>query len=218
MLAAAGNTYEQTIAMLTAANTTVQDISKSSTGLRTIAARIRKTKSELDDLGEAMTEAEYDDLVNALTEYNVKITDVNGEFRSTYDIIKDIAAIWDTLDSKSQAALTEKLAGTRQQNVFTSLVKQFQEAEGSMTSMTDSAGALSSAYDVYMNTTQAHIDQLKASFTELSMTIFDSESTKGVIDFLNSVIQFLNTIIEHFGLLSTAIAGVGIYKFIKNFD
>lgn len=111
MLAAAGNTYEQTIAMLTAANTTVQDISKSSTGLRTIAARIRKTKTELDDLGEAMTEAEYDDLVNALTKYNVKITDVNGEFRSTYDIIKDIAAIWDTLDSKSQAALTEKLAG-----------------------------------------------------------------------------------------------------------
>lgn len=111
MLAAAGNTYEQTIAMLTAANTTVQDISKSSTGLRTIAARIRKTKTELDDLGEAMTEAEYNDLVNALTEYNVKITDVNGEFRSTYDIIKDIAAIWGTLDSKSQAALTEKLAG-----------------------------------------------------------------------------------------------------------
>ena len=58
-----------------------------------------------------MTEAEYNDLVNALTKFNVKITDVNGEFRSTYDIIKDIAAIWDTLDSKSQAALTEKLAG-----------------------------------------------------------------------------------------------------------
>ncbi len=107
---------------------------------------------------------------------------------------------------------------TRQQNIFSSLVTQFKEAEGSMTSMTDSAGALSSAYDVYMNTTQAHIDQLKASFTELSMTIFDSESTKGVIDFLNSVIQFLNNIIKDFGLLSTAIAGVGIYKFIKNFD
>ena len=29
-----------------------QDISKSSTGLRTIAARIRNTKSELDELGE----------------------------------------------------------------------------------------------------------------------------------------------------------------------
>ena len=87
-----------------------------------------------------------------------------------------------------------------------------------MASMTESAGALSTAYDTYMNTTQAHIDQFKASFTDLSMTIFDSESTKGVIDFLNSIIQFLNDIIQHFGLLSTAIAGVGIYKFIKNFS
>ena len=44
-LAAAGNTFEQSVALLTAANTTIQDASKSSTGLRTIAARIRKNKS-----------------------------------------------------------------------------------------------------------------------------------------------------------------------------
>lgn len=58
-----------------------------------------------------MTDAEYNDLVAALTKYNVKITDANGEFRETYEIISDIAAIWDKLDTNSQAALTEKLAG-----------------------------------------------------------------------------------------------------------
>lgn len=58
-----------------------------------------------------MTDAEYNDLVAALTKYNVKITDANGEFRETYEIISDIAAIWDKLDINSQAALTEKLAG-----------------------------------------------------------------------------------------------------------
>lgn len=87
-----------------------------------------------------------------------------------------------------------------------------------MASMTESAGALSTAYGTYMETTQAHVDQLKASFTDLSMTIFDSESTKDVIDFLKLVIQFLNGIIKHIGLLSTAIVGIGIYKFIKNFS
>lgn len=92
---------------------------------------------------------------------------------------------------------------------------QFKEAEGSMVSMTDSAGALSTAYGTYMETTQAHVDQLKASFTDLSMTIFDSESTKDVIDFLNSVVQSVNEIIQHIGLLSATIAGAGIYKAIK---
>ena len=54
-LSAAGNSFEQSVALMTAANTTIQNASKSSTGLRTIAARLRNTKAELDDLGEAMT-------------------------------------------------------------------------------------------------------------------------------------------------------------------
>ena len=110
MLASAGNSLEQTIALLTAANVTTQDISKSSTGLRTIAARIRKTTTELDELGETMSEAKYEELVNALTGYGVKLTE-NGEYRSTYDILKDIAAVWDDISSMDQAALAETLAG-----------------------------------------------------------------------------------------------------------
>ena len=110
MLASAGNSLEQTIALLTAANVTTQDISKSSTGLRTIAARIRKTTTELDELGETMSEAKYEELVNALTGYGVKLTE-NGQYRSTYDILKDIAAVWDDISSMDQAALAETLAG-----------------------------------------------------------------------------------------------------------
>lgn len=90
MLAAAGNSFEQTVAMLTAANATVQDISKSSTGLRTIAARLRKTDTELDELGESMTTAKYEELVKSLTDYNVALTDSEGNFRSTYDILKGL--------------------------------------------------------------------------------------------------------------------------------
>ena len=110
MLASAGNSLEQTIALLTAANVTTQDIAKSSTGLRTIAARIRKTTTELDELGETMSEAKHEELVNALTGYGVKLTE-NGQYRSTYDILKDIAAVWDDISSMDQAALAETLAG-----------------------------------------------------------------------------------------------------------
>lgn len=111
-LAAAGNSFDQSVALLTAANTTIQDAAKSSTGLRTIAARIRKTKTELDDLGETMSEADYEKLVKSLTDMNVALTE-NGEYRSTYDIIKDIAAQWKNMTSMEQAALTEALAGKR---------------------------------------------------------------------------------------------------------
>ena len=58
-----------------------------------------------------MTEAKYDELVQKLTEFNVSLKDVNGEYRSTYDIMADIAAKWDTMSSMQQAALATSLAG-----------------------------------------------------------------------------------------------------------
>ena len=35
--------------------------------------------------------------------------DENGEYRSTYDIIKDVAAVWDEMTSKEQAAIQQAI-------------------------------------------------------------------------------------------------------------
>ena len=195
-LHAAGNSFEQSVALLTAANTTIQDAAKSSTGLRTIAARIRNTKTELDDLGEVMTEANYEELVQTLTDSGVALTNINGEYRSTYDIMSDIAAKWDEMDNMRQAALATALSGTRQQAIFYSIIENFQEASGAMESMTDSAGALSEAYDTYLNSAQAHIDQFKASFQALSANIVDSDLIKWVVDFGAGILDLVNNIVK----------------------
>lgn len=193
-LAAAGNTFEQSVALLTAANTTIQNAAKSSTGLRTIAARLRSTKTELDELGETMTEAEYGDLVAALTKYNVALTDMNGEFRSTYDIVADIAAIWDELSTMEQAALANAIAGVRQQSVFFSMVEQFQEASGAMEDMANSAGTLQKSYATFMESTTAHINQFKAAFQSLSQSTFTADFLNGIIDFGTGILKILNAV------------------------
>lgn len=110
-LAAAGNNFEKSVALLTAANTTIQNVSKSSTGLRTITARLRKTKTELDELGEAMTDADYEAMVGALTGNGITLKNANGDFRDTYDILQDISKVWGKMTKMDQAALAEKLAG-----------------------------------------------------------------------------------------------------------
>lgn len=58
-----------------------------------------------------MTKAEYDKLVQSLSNHNVRLTDANNEFRSTYDIVADIAKEWDNMSSMEQAALAETLSG-----------------------------------------------------------------------------------------------------------
>ena len=152
-LAAAGNSFDKSVALLAAANTTLQDANKASTGLRTITARIRKTDSELNDLGEAMTESAYEDLVGALTKYNVSLRDANGEYRDTYDIMKDIAAVWNEMTSSEQAALAELAAGNRQQTVFYSIIKNFDSvAAASMEAMGNASGAMQDAVSVLHRT------------------------------------------------------------------
>ena len=196
MMASAGNSYEETLSLLAAANTTVQDISKASTGLRTVAARIRNTKTELDELGEVMSEAEYDELVQGLTKYNVTLTDAQGNFRSTYDILKDLSNVWNDLSNLEQASIAKLLAGTRQQNVFYSIIGQFDEAKNAMNSMADSAGALQTAYDEYLNTTTAHMETFKTAFAELADTIVNGELLNFFIDFGTEAVEITTAITE----------------------
>ena len=200
-LAAAGNSFEQSVALLTAANTTIQNAAKSSTGLRTIAARIRNTKTELDELGETMTEANYQELVSTLTKAGVSLTDINNNYRSTYDIMSDIAAKWSEMSNMEQAALATALSGTRQQAVFYSIIEQFQEAQGAMDAMTHSAGALTDAYDTYLDSAQAHINQFKAVFQQLSKDFMKSDFLKDIVDLGAGILKILNGVTKVINVL-----------------
>ena len=80
--------------MLTGGTEITQNANEMGSALKIISMRIRGMKGELEDLGE-----EYDNIESIskiqtqilnLTSGKVNIFDDNGNFRSTYDILKDI--------------------------------------------------------------------------------------------------------------------------------
>ena len=223
MMANAGMDFDQSVALLTAANTTVQNISKSSTALRTIIARLRNVKSELDDAGEVWNEAKYQELVSALTDGGVQLQEATGALRNPYDVLSELAAKWSTMSSDVRAAITTALAGTRQQDVFSSLMSQFGEATGAMEAMQDSAGALDSAYGIFEESMQGHINKLKAAFEELSMTAVDSGFVNNLVDLGTQLIEvftpvlgFIGKITSALGPLGTALTAIGAIGIGKN--
>ena len=196
-LAAAGNSFDKSVALIAAANTTLQDANKASTGLRTITARLRKTDSELNDLGEAMTQSAYEDLVGALTKYNVALRDANGEYRDTYDIMGDIAAAWKDMASSEQAALAELAAGNRQQTVFYSIIQNFDNvAKKSMEAMNGSEGAMQDAYSEWMDSISAHTQALKAALQGLSNDLISNELLKGFVDIETRIVNIGDGIVR----------------------
>ena len=190
--------------------------------LKVISMRIRGMKGELEDLGE-----EYDNIESIskiqtqilnLTSGKVNIFDNNGNFRSTYDILKDISEIYDKLSDPDKADLTEILFGKMRGNQGIAIIQAFQsgQIEKAYESAKNSAGSAQKEFDSWSQSIEAHINTFKASFESLSQTILDSNLIKFVVDFGTTTLNVLDNIISKFGTLPTLLGSIATVGALKN--
>ena len=110
---AAHTDLSKSIALITTANEIVQNPEKIGTMWQTVSARIRGTKTELEELGEdvesVMSTSKLRSLVKGYT--GVDILDSKNEYKDLYQIIKEIGKEWQHLNDMQRAALLEGLAG-----------------------------------------------------------------------------------------------------------
>ena len=196
-LAANGNTLQEAIGILTAANVTVQNANKSSTAVRTIAARMAGSTTELEELGaetdSVLSSAKLDEKMRA---YGVAILDATGNLRSTYDVLADVAKIWDKLETTDRAAIAEMLSGTRQQNVFYSMMQNWGDAEAVVDQASNGYGVLQEANEKYLDSIEGKVSQLKASWEAFSTSLLDSELIKFFVDIVKVLADVLNAFVS----------------------
>lgn len=132
------------------------------------------------------------------------------EFRSTYDILKDISAIWDDLSSTSRSSLLEILGGKQRSNVVSALIQAFQsgQVEEAYKDAMNAAGTATTEYTRMMEGVQSHLDAFKGIFEEFSNTFLESEFIKSVVDFGTHVLKFLNAVTKALGSLPTVLLPV----------
>ena len=112
---AANNTMEETIGLVTAANTVVQDPESVGTAFKTLSMRIRGATTELEAAGldtEGMAESTAKLREEILALSGVDIMADKNTFKSTYDILDELASKWQDLTDIQQAATTELIAGS----------------------------------------------------------------------------------------------------------
>lgn len=122
-MAAANNTFEETIALATAGIEITRDSEGMGQGLKTLSMRIRAIDEETEEYSEdiAILRGQIADLTKvASNNYTGVSLFEPGDpetYRSTYDILQDISKIWGELTDKNRAQLLEALFGKRQANV-----------------------------------------------------------------------------------------------------
>lgn len=225
-MSAANNSLDQTIALITAANSVVQDPDSIGTAFKTISMRIRGASTEMEEAGldtEGMAESTAKLREEILALSGVDIMKNENEFKSTYDILDELSMKWSDLSDIAQASVTELVAGKRQGNIMSALMSNFDIARETLnTATSESAGSAEKELSNYQKGIEYSLDKFKATFQDFSTSFLDSGFVKGVVDSGSGVLNGLTTLIDGVGVFQTLAGGFGAYKgissFAKNFD
>ncbi len=175
------------------------------TALKTLTLRLTKTKTELEGLGEdgeyaAESISELRDEVKAYT--GVDIMDGDA-YKSTYDILVEIAKVWDDINNQDQQALLYMLGGARQANVIASIINNIDEVEAAAQTASNSTGSALKENETYLDSIAGKMNQFKAQFQALSTTLVDSDIPKFFIDMGTGALSFFDVINKTIGVLPT---------------
>ena len=218
-LSMAGNTIQESTGMATGMIEVTQSAEKAGTVLTTTSLRLRGMKGELEELGEEIDEnvesiSQMQTHILNLTHGKVNIFKDNGDFKSTYQILKEISEIYNELKDTEQADLLETIAGKRNANGIAAIIKNWTQVESATETATNAAGTAAAENEKYMNSMQGKTDALIASWQALSNTFLSSDFLKGLIDSGNTALTILDDITDTlgtvpvlFGVISGALSG-----------
>lgn len=217
-LYAAGNTIDESIALITGANSVVQNPEQVGTALKTLSLRLRGAKVELEEAGletENMAEstAKLQSDLKALTHGKVDIMLDADTFKSTTEILREMSQAWEDMTDIERAAALELMGGKRQANILSSLITNFETVEDVIKTSANSAGSALAENEKYLDSIQGRIDLFNNAVQTLWMNLLDSGVIKGVVDIGTTLIKLLDTI---YGKIIAIVGAFAVYKKFKD--
>ena len=170
---------------MTAITEITRNGSRSARGLVSIQSRLNQVVDESSSTGKQ--------LIELYKEQNIALFDQNGQLRDSYDILKDLAAVWPNLTRNQQAEFALAQAGANQTQNFTALMNNFQVAIDATATAMDSAGSAMKENTSYMESLEAQTTQLKATFQDFANNVIDKELVSTALTGLNNALEALNT-------------------------
>ena len=173
-MATYGNEFEQIIGLVTAGTEIMTGRSAQvARGLNTIASRIVKNQ-------------------DALKAYGIQVEDVNGNLKSTYDVLAELKPTWDSMSEAERVALGDAIAGTNQYKVLAAVMQNFEHATDATTTALNSSGSAIKENAAYMESLEAKTTAVKATFQDLANRVIDDELVGAVLDLANGALSMLN--------------------------
>ena len=124
-------------------------------------------------------------------------------YRSTYDILHDIADIWNELTDKNQAQLLEVLFGKRQGQVGSAILSNFESAESAIEKMADATGNADAEMEKITQSLEYKLNALKETWVGVAQNLFQTDDLKIAVAGLSAFSAAIDNLTQSLGLFGT---------------
>ena len=154
------------------------------TALKTIFARMTDIEAGTEESG--VTLGKYTAEMAAM---GIRVLDSSNKLRDMGDVIEEVGSKWNSFTREQQVALAQTMAGTRQYNNLIALFDNWNMYTQAIETSKNSTGELQKQQDIYMESTEAHLQQLRTEAEKTYKTLFDDTAVKTMTDALTRIIK-----------------------------
>lgn len=147
----------------------------------------------------------------AYKEIGIALRDMNGEFKDIPDVLDELSAKWNALNSVQKTYIAEQSAGVRQKNIFLTMMNQYARTVELTADALDAQGFAEEANEVRMDSIDAKAKQLQASLTGFWTDFISSDAIKYLTDIATGFVDLLGNVTKLTGalpILAAALAGI----------
>ncbi len=141
---------------------------------------------DTDDEGESLNDVE-----KALNAQGIALRSAMGEWRSFEDVLDEVAAKWKNFNDTQRSQIATAIAGTRQQEIFRSLMNNYDEVGRLAQVAADSTGSASKRMEIYLDSVEAKTNNVKNAWQGFVQSLNQSESYKDMLDIVTNFLEKL---------------------------
>ena len=164
------------------------------TSLKTIYARINDIQAGMSEDGVSL--GNYS---GKMAELGINVLDANGKLRDMGEVMEEIGGKWDTLSKEQQVYLAQTMAGQRQYSRLLALFDNWDKYAEALNTAQNAAGTLQQQQDIYMESTEAHLNTLRASLENIYDSFVNTDSINSLVDGLSGAANIAATFIDSIG-------------------
>ena len=207
-----GNTIDESIALITAANSVVQNPEQVGTALKTLSLRLRGAKVELEEAGEdvdgmADSVSSLQAKLLALTHGKVNIMADASTFKNTTQILREMSKAWEDMTDIERSAALELMGGKRQANILASIIKNYDTVDSVIEASINSQNSAYEENIKWMDSIEGKMTKFNNAVQSLWQDTLGSNAIKDVVDLGTGLVKILDTI----GVIPSILGGIAIY-------